>query len=222
MVIFKGTQRIFDKVVEENNTSTIQNRIISLYGVTSYEDITDVLIQIISSFKGTVSTNIQVNNLGALPLKMLDKNGIEIMVEDGWVIPNQVYTIMYRNGSFILLSNNSNDSNNIYEIPEEILELTSSSTSSDIETVFDGNESEFIESILNKKNIIISGEDTRININYFTEEIDTITIKITLEFIYNGNYYKQVYTVNISTSVITGVTVETSNLLLRDGNNLTY
>lgn len=222
MVVFKGTQRIFDKVVEENNTSTIQNRIISLYGVTSYEDITDVLIQIISSFKGTVSTNIQVNNLGALPLKMLDKNGIEIMVEDGWVIPNQVYTIMYRNGSFILLSNNSNDSNNIYEIPEEILELTSSSTSSDIETVFDGNESEFIESILNKKNIIISGEDTRININYFTEEIDTITIKITLEFIYNGNYYKQVYTVNISTSVITGVTVETSNLLLRDGNNLTY
>ena len=220
MVIFKGTQRIFDKVVEENNTSTIQNRIISLYGVTSYEDITDVLIQIISSFKGTVSTNIQVNNLGALPLKMLDKNGIEIMVEDGWVIPNQVYTIMYRNGSFILLSNNSNDSNNIYEIPEEILELTSSSTSSDIETVFDGNESEFIESILNKKSIIISGEDTRININYFTEEIDVTTIKIILEFIYDGVYYKQTYTV--SSSTITGVTVEKSDLLLRNANNTNY
>ncbi len=222
MVVFKGTQRIFDKIIEEDSTSTIQNRVIPLYGVTSYTDIENVIIQVISSFRGETSTNIQVNNLGPLPLKILDKNGIEIMVEDNWVIPNQIYTIMYRNNSFILLSYNFYNINYTYELPEDILTLTSSSTSADIENIFDGNELEFIENILNRKNMIISGENLRIDINYLVEEIDTITIKITLEFIYNGNYYKQVYTVNISTSVITGVTVETSNLLLRDGNNLTY
>lgn len=222
MVVFKGTQRIFDKIIEEDSTSTIQNRVIPLYGVTSYTDIENVIIQVISSFRGETSTNIQVNNLGPLPLKILDKNGIEIMVEDNWVIPNQIYTIMYRNNSFILLSYNFYNINYTYELPEDILTLTSSSTSADIENIFDGNELEFIENILNRKNMIISGKNLRIDINYLVEEIDTITIKITLEFIYNGNYYKQVYTVNISTSVITGVTVETSNLLLRDGNNLTY
>lgn len=119
MVIFKGAKRIFDKVVKETNASTSQNRVISLYGVTSYEDIAEVAIQVISSFRGEVSTNIKINNLGSLPLKMLNKDGVELLVEDNWVVPNQVYTIMYKNGSFILLSNN------IFNITEILTDLTS-------------------------------------------------------------------------------------------------
>lgn len=213
MVVFKGTQRIFDKIIEEDSTSTIQNRIISLYGVTSYEDIANVTIQVISSFEGKALTNIKINDLGFLPLKMLDKNGIEIMVEDNWVIPNQVYTIMYRNNSFLLLSGNLNNSNNTYEIPGEIITLTSSSTTADINTIFDSNESEFIESVLNRKSISILGEDFRISITYSVKEIDSSTINIILEFIYNGNYYKQTHLVNSSTETITGVTVDIVDLL---------
>lgn len=220
MVVFKGTQRIFDKIIEEDSTSTSQNRVISLYGVTSYEDIAEVAIQVISSFRGEVSTNIKINNLGSLPLKMLNKDGIELLVEDNWVVPNQVYTIMYKNGSFILLSYNFYNINYTYELPEDILTLTSSSTSADIENIFDGNELEFIENILNRKNMIISGKNLRIDINYSIKEIDTTTIEITLEFIHNGNYYKQVYSINSVTEVITGVIVETVDLLSLNTNNI--
>lgn len=220
MIVFKGNKRLFDKIIDEDNTSTLSEHIISIYGVTSYVDISNTILNIVAFSAGSANATININNLGNIPIKEFNQEGQLIFVKDNWILEGQIYTIMYRNGNFILLSNNLNNLNNTYKIPEEILTLTSSSTSADIETAFDNNESEFIENIVNKKDTIILGENLKINVNYSIKEIDTTTIEITLEFIHNGNYYKQVYSINSVTEVITGVIVETVDLLSLNTNNI--
>lgn len=220
MIVFKGNKRLFDKIIDEDNTSTLSEHIISIYGVTSYVDISNTILNIVAFSAGSANATININNLGNIPIKEFNQEGQLIFVKDNWILEGQIYTIMYRNGNFILLSNNLNNLDNTYKIPEEILTLTSSSTSADIETAFDNNESEFIENIVNKKDIIILGENLKINVNYSIKEIDTTTIEITLEFIHNGNYYKQVYSINSVTEVITGVIVETVDLLSLNTNNI--
>lgn len=220
MIVFKGNKRLFDKIIDEDNTSTLSEHIISIYGVTSYVDISNTILNIVAFSAGSANATININNLGNIPIKEFNQEGQLIFVKDNWILEGQIYTIMYRNGNFILLSNNLNNLDNTYKIPEEILTLTSSSTSADIETAFDNNESEFIENIVNKKDTIILGENLKINVNYSIKEIDTTTIEITLEFIHNGNYYKQVYSINSVTEVITGVIVETVDLLSLNTNNI--
>lgn len=225
MVVFKGDKRIFDKIIPEENTSTGVARVITIYGITSYADIEDVPIQITSSALGVQHATINVNNLGAIRLKMLDQDGITLDVQDNWVVPNQVYTIVYKAGLFILITQNQKEEKNktyIIETLNNLVSLTSASTVQEIEQAFNNDSSALINSLMEE--VILRAQDAYniIDINYSLSMNNNVLDGFIFEFIHKGYYYKQTYAINTSTGLITGVTVEESNLLLRDVNNTSY
>ena len=221
MVIYKGNKRIFDKVFEEPNTSAGDIHTLSITGVTAYSDLANVVLTVISNATGLANATLNINNLGAINIKKINQGGVAINVESNWVLAKQVYSVIYQNNSFIIVSNSSSDLGTL-DLGPDVLGLTSSSTAQEIENALGGSEY-FINDLLQNKILTITeSENRKIMVNYFIKyTLDEIT-QITLEFINNGDYYKQTYTVDPSTGLITGVTVETSNLLLRDANNLTY
>jgi len=221
MVIYKGNKRIFDKVFEEPNTSAGDIHTLSITGVTAYSDLANVVLTVISNATGLANATLNINNLGAINIKKINQGGVAVNVESNWVLAKQVYSVIYQNNSFIIVSNSSSDLGTL-DLGPDVLGLTSSSTAQEIENALGGSEY-FINDLLQNKILTITeSENRKIMVNYFIKyTLDEIT-QITLEFINNGDYYKQTYTVDPSTGLITGVTVETSNLLLRDANNLTY
>lgn len=226
MVIFKGNKRLFDKVIPEDNGSTGAARKITIYGVTAYTDIENVPIQINSSAIGAAQATINVNNLGAITVKALDSDGIMMNVDANWTVPNQIYTVVYKSGVFVLVTQNQTGSGNnnfyIIETLNNLVSLTSSSTQADIAHALNDDTSTFLNSIIEGTLLIAQDDYNEIYINYTLDFNNNVLEGFILEFIHKGYYYKQAFIVNYSTSVITGVTVETSNLLLRDANNLTY
>lgn len=221
MVIYKGNKRIFDKVFEEPNTSAGDIHTLSITGVTAYSDLANVVLTVISNATGLANATLNINNLGAINIKKINQSGVAVNVESNWVLAKQVYSVIYQNNSFIIVSNSSSDLGTL-DLGPDVLGLTSSSTAQEIENALGGSEY-FINDLLQNKILTITeSENRKIMVNYFIKyTLDEIT-QITLEFINNGDYYKQTYTVDPSTGLITGVTVETSNLLLRDANNLIY
>lgn len=221
MIIYKGNKRIFDKVFEEPNTSAGDIHTLSITGVTAYSDLANVVLTVISNATGLANATLNINNLGAINIKKINQGGVAVNVESNWVLAKQVYSVIYQNNSFIIVSNSSSDLGTL-DLGPDVLGLTSSSTAQEIENALGGSEY-FINDLLQNKILTITeSENRKIMVNYFIKyTLDEIT-QITLEFINNGDYYKQTYTVDPSTGLITGVTVETSNLLLRDANNLTY
>ena len=62
MVIFQGNNRVFDKILEVNaNDNLITTEI---YGVTSYNDLTDVIFTMYSKDIHDILNSININNLG--------------------------------------------------------------------------------------------------------------------------------------------------------------
>lgn len=221
MVIYKGNKRIFDKVFEEPNTSAGDIHTLSITGVTAYSDLANVVLTVISNATGLANATLNINNLGAINIKKINQGGVAVNVESNWVLAKQVYSVIYQNNSFIIVSNSSSDLGTL-DLSPDVLSLTSSSTVQEIENALGGSEY-FINDLLQNKILTITeSENRKIMVNYFIKYTSDEITQITLEFINNGDYYKQTYTVDSSTGLITGVTVEKSNLLLRDANNLTY
>lgn len=221
MVIYKGNKRIFDKVFEEPNTSAGDIHTLSITGVTAYSDLANVVLTVISNATGLANATLNINNLGAINIKKINQGGVAVNVESNWVLAKQVYSVIYQNNSFIIVSNSSSDLGTL-DLGPDVLGLTSSSTAQEIENALGGSEY-FINDLLQNKILTITeSENRKIMVNYFIKYTSDEITQITLEFINNGDYYKQTYTVDSSTGLITGVTVEKSNLLLRDANNLTY
>lgn len=183
MVIMKGTSRIFDKPLEEQEGSTSGLKVLSIYGVKSYNELINIPIEIrCSSIVGT-QTNININSLGS---KNLVFQGSTTLPET-WTSTGLIYRIMYNGSNFQLLSYSSGGSSSnsdIFIVPSAILSLTNESTSEEINEIFDGgpNIPLFIEAIINNKLIILGG--TSVITSLETSSIDnedntsTETIKL--------------------------------------------
>lgn len=183
MIIMKGTSRIFDKPLEEQEGSTSGLKVLSIYGVKSYDELINIPIEIrCSSIVGT-QTNININSLGSKNLVFQGSTTLP----DAWTSTGLIYRIMYNGSNFQLLSyssGGSSSSSDIFIVPSAILSLTNESTSEEINEIFDGgsNIPLFIEAIINNKLIILGG--TSVITSLETSSIDnedntsTETIKL--------------------------------------------
>ena len=218
MVIFKGNKRIFDKIIQEENSSTTTAKVISIYGVTSYSDIENVPIQIKAITLGEASATLNVNNLGAKAIKVSD-DGPLINVLDGWVSQNQIYTVVYMGGYFVLATRNSNfsRSNILYGISNisGLLALTSSSTQAQIEAALDNDVAELINTISENVLLVAQTDEQTINIDYKLYYTGGILDRLVFEFIYNGDYYKQDFVADNNGDLIS-VTVTKNSVIIED------
>ena len=225
MVIFKGTDRIFDKIYVEANASTSQVRAISVYGVTSYSNLANVLLPIMSNNSGAAQSTLNVNSLGAVRIKRLDDSGNMLDVEAGWVKRNQVYFVIMKDNVFLLVNTGSNSStNNGFTISNVsgLLALTSSSTSSDISNVFGVEESSFVTSASEGSDIFIKDTNNYIKPWYTVTRSNNAVATIRLEFITGGTWYQQTYTVDSNTGLLSSVAVVTCELNIPDAENISY
>lgn len=225
MVIFKGDKRLFDKVIPEDNGSTGAARKITIYGVTTYTDIENVPIQINSSVIGAAQATINVNNLGAITVKALDSDGIMTNVKANWTVPNQIYTVVYKSGVFVLVTQIKEEEEKqktyVIETVNNLLALTSSSTAQNIAVALNNDISAFVNSLTEGALLMAQDSNILIDINYILNYNNNVLQSIILEFVNGGYYYKQTFVADNNMN-LTSVTVEKSNLLLRDANNLTY
>ena len=214
MVIFKGNKRLFDKVIPEDNGSTGAARKITIYGVTAYTDIENVPIQINSSAIGAAQATINVNNLGAITVKTLDNDGIMMNVEANWTVPNQIYTVVYKSGVFILVTQNQTGSGNdnfyIIETLNNLVSLTSSSTQTDILHAFNNDISAFLNSIIEGTLLIAQDNYNEIYINYILNFNNNVLEGFILEFIYKGYYYKQTFTTDSNMNIVSVTVIKSS------------
>lgn len=144
MVLMKGTKRVFETPAAEDTSSTASARAVTLYGVTSYDDIINSLIHIRALVGGTEGVaTININNLGAKSVKIY-KSGMKQNLPGNWVSIGQIYTIYYDGTDFVLDGNYDRiDSSDIatFEMNlDDFLSLTESSTSAQITEVFGGEE----------------------------------------------------------------------------------
>ena len=211
MVVYKGTQRLFDKIFEEPSTSTGTVRTLAITGVTAYSNLSGVILDILSYATGGANATLNINNLGAIPIKKMNENGVLEAVSSDWIIAKQVYSVLYINNSFMLIGSQAKQ--NILEGSSAIIALTSSSTVQDIDDALGGIEY-FMNNILLDKILVISeSENVKVVVNYLINYNGNNEItSVVLEFIYNGYYYKQTYAVSTSTGLITGVTVIQSSV----------
>lgn len=156
MLLFQGTNRVFDKPTTEDSTSTSTARILTLYGVTDYSQILNCIIPIMSTVAGqSGATTININSLGVKSLKIY-KNGNKLNPTNVWTNPGQLYYVVYDGSDVVIFGGNSDNASTdspFFDVPDTILDLTSTSTASDITNAF-GNESVitgFINAIQNLK-----------------------------------------------------------------------
>lgn len=90
----------FSKVYAETSTSST-TRTISIDDVTSYQDIINKPLFILSKAQGTISATLKINNLQALPIKSpsSSSDNLTSTLKDYWVNTNQVYVVLYDNTS---------------------------------------------------------------------------------------------------------------------------
>lgn len=137
MILMKGSDRILEKPLVEQSGSTSQLKLLSIYGITSYSQLYNVPITIVNSTGSDTYVNININSLGVKSLKYKGITALPTAI----LQMNTIYTIMYDGTDFILqLLSPSSGTSNMYtqEIPNAVLSLTNSSTSSDITTAFGG------------------------------------------------------------------------------------
>ena len=188
MVIFKGDKRIFDKTISEVSTSTSNNRIIEITGLKSLDELTNVPLYIKTTQIGIPICTLEVRNestsLGSINIKTYS-NGILTNPKNNWIYSGQTYLLIY-NGTNALVSNTSEYNNNC-SVSADILNLTSTSTKSEITEAFKASESntipilDFIQAISYSKPISLydDSSDTVTKvlnvIEQKTEVVDTIT-----------------------------------------------
>ena len=188
MVIFKGDKRVFDKTISEVSTSTSNNRIIEITGLKSLDELTNVPLYIKTTQVGVPICTLEVRNestsLGSINIKTYS-NGILTNPKNNWIYSGQTYLLIY-NGTNALVSNTSEYNNNC-SVSADILNLTSTSTKSEITEAFKASESntipilDFIQAISYSKPISLydDSSDTVTKvlniIEQKTEVVDTIT-----------------------------------------------
>lgn len=188
MVIFKGDKRVFDKTISEVSTSTSNSRIIEITGLKSLDELTNVPLYIKTTQVGVPICTLEVRNestsLGSINIKTYS-NGILTNPKNNWVYSGQTYLLIY-NGTNALVSNTSEHNNNC-SVSADILNLTSTSTKSEITEAFKASESntipilDFIQAISYSKPISLydDSSDTVTKvlniIEQKTEVVDTIT-----------------------------------------------
>lgn len=189
MVIFKGDKRVFDKTISEVSTSTSNNRIIEITGLKSLDELTNVPLYIKTTQVGVPICTLEVRNestsLGSINIKTYS-NGILTNPKNNWIYSGQTYLLIY-NGTNALVSNTSEYNNNNCSVSADILNLTSTSTKSEITAAFKASESntipilDFIQAISYSKPISLydDSSDTVTKvlniIEQKTEVVDTIT-----------------------------------------------
>lgn len=188
MVIFKGDKRVFDKTISEVSTSTSNNRIIEITGLKSLDELTNVPLYIKTTQVGVPICTLEVRNestsLGSINIKTYS-NGILTNPKNNWIYSGQTYLLIY-NGTNALVSNTSEHNNNC-SVSADILDLTSTSTKSEITEAFKASESntipilDFIQAISYSKPISLydDSSDTTTKVLNVTEQktevVDTIT-----------------------------------------------
>ena len=217
MVIMKGTSRIFDKPLEEQEGSTSGLKVLSIYGVKSYDELINIPIEIrCSSIVGT-QTNININSLGSKSLVFQGSTTLP----DAWTSTGLIYRIMYNGSNFQLLSYSSGGSSSnsdIFIVPSAILSLTNESTSEEINEIFDGgsNIPLFIEAIINNKLIILGGTSVITSLETSSiENEDGTTITETIKLLMTDS--KQIRTIKLTrnktvTNAYTSVIVTNEDL----------
>jgi len=221
MVILQNQKRVFDKPTLESSTSTTNNRVVSLYGVTNYNDIVDCIIPIKAiSNGGSGVCTINVNNLGAKSLKAII-NGIESDLPANWILSNRIYYVVYNNNKFTLFSGNlgsSGGSNSSYIIDVGILNLTSSSTAADILDVT-GDTTSFVNNVTDANKNSYVFDDTYGKVIKILDSFSSGST-LTLEFIYNSYLYKYVFT--ITSGDFSSVVVTSDQMIYPNGNNMQF
>lgn len=106
MVLMRGNKRVFETPSEETSSSG-SVRTVSIYGVTSYNDLYNCIISIKSNAVGMTGTNtLNVNSLGVKNI-MTYTNGSKSVLPDYWISAGQIYQVFYDGTDFVLLNSNS-------------------------------------------------------------------------------------------------------------------
>lgn len=142
MVLMQGAKRVFETPTVEDASSTSSARAVSIYGVSSYDDILNSIIHIRSLVGGIEGvTTININELGAKNIKIY-KLGSKQNLPGNWTSIGQIYTIYYDGTDFILSGNYDNSSSSEYNVYEmnlsNFVTLSESSTAEDITNAFGG------------------------------------------------------------------------------------
>ena len=222
MVVLQNGKRIFDKTLTESVSTTGNTRVVELYGVTSYNDITDCILPIKATISGASGPcTLNVNNLGAKSLKVIS-NGVESDPPANWTLQNKLYFVTYNNNKFNLFlgsASNSGGSTRSFVISWDLLSLTTSSTQAEILEVT-GNTSTFILGITDP-NLTpyvfdeVSGNLARVLSCTLTNA------DLSFEFVFNGVLYN--YTFTIVNDTFSSVSVATaSQLVYPNGNNVSF
>ena len=189
MILMKGSERILEKPLEEQTGSTSQLKLLSIYGITSYTQLYNIPLEVRCSTGADVYINININSLG---VKSLKYKGLTELPTNS-ILSGSTYRIMYNGTDFTLLDIAPTDNNSlsITYIPDAILSLTNSASSSDITTAFGSstNLANFMEAIEDNIPIFLTSNSgglttvikTIMSIETeggITTEIDTIQVVI--------------------------------------------
>lgn len=241
MVVFKGTKRQFDnKIITEDVGTTGVLRKLTIYGVTSYTDLENVIIPIRAITNGTnLVTNINVNELGNKRLKVY-KGSTAIDPYTVWTTPGQLYEIFYNGTDFILVtmgsSGDSQETNDV-ELENTIMDINTTITDpDDILDYFDSDETkvaDFVTAIMEGKNITLvktiedQQEDTKVvdrikimSTSLTTDIAEEDVFNIQISFMYGNKLVYQVYT--ITDWAITKVEVTQFSINIINGNEVNY
>lgn len=164
MIDILGDKRVLDYLVIESGTSTA--RTISLYKVTSLSELTNFIILVKASSAGqAAATTIKINNLDAKSLK-LNINGAKVTPDYEWIGAGEIYALTYDGEDFVAFPINSKSSSpstgsEFFDIPEQIIGLTTSSTAEEIATALGGNDYEqlMVSAIANNVPCRVTGSE---------------------------------------------------------------
>ena len=164
MIDILGDKRVLDYLVTEGGTSTA--RTISLYKVTSLSELTNFIILVKASSAGqAAATTIKINNLDAKSLK-LNTNGAKVTPDYEWIGAGEIYALTYDGEDFVAFpisgkSSSPSTGSEFFDIPKQIIGLTTSSTTEEIATALGGNDYEqlMVSAIANNVPCRVTGSE---------------------------------------------------------------
>jgi hypothetical protein len=217
--MFNG-KRVSPKLISDAGDTA---RVISIYGITALTDLSNTVFLVRANTNGTVgASTMKVNSLTATNLLVMTNEGASTP-KANWIKTGGIYALTYDGINFIAFplsmgsSSGSTETSTFYYIPIAVSNLTTSSTTSDIQTAFGSTqvEADFINTLNNTTSSIMfrTGKQS-IFVNL--QAIDTTANTITLNFIKisNGILVTQgmIFSFNNETLVISSVTVDSKNI----------
>ena len=103
MQVYKGNKRMFDTLIEEDNTTTSTNRVLNVPGITRLEELKNSIITVKAYTNGAAATTyIKINSLPLKELK-LSYNNTPAAPQHIWVSTNQIYQLVYTGTYFTVV-----------------------------------------------------------------------------------------------------------------------